>query len=288
MNRRDSGDPVPAVGDPAPAGPQGRARIRALLDDAGLRPRRSLGQHFLADPNVTRRIVRLAGVGAEDRVVEIGAGTGTLTAALAATGARVVAYEVDGRLVEILREGLGDHPNVEIREGDVAKIDLSVDLGAGPWTMVSNLPYNVGTGIVLDALRGAPEIVRFVVMVQHEVADRLLATAGTRTYGVPSVIVGLHARGRMAFRVSASVFVPPPKVDSAVVELDRVPAPADAEAAIELAAAAFGQRRKMLRRSLAGVLADPEGALLAAGIDPTSRAEVLSVDEYVALAGSAQ
>jgi 16S rRNA (adenine1518-N6/adenine1519-N6)-dimethyltransferase len=288
MNRRDSGDPVPAVDDLAAAGPQGRARIRALLDAAGLRPRRSLGQHFLADPNVTRRIVRLAGVGAEDRVVEIGAGTGTLTAALAATGARVVAYEIDGRLVEILREGVGVHPNVEIREGDVAKIDLAVDLGAGPWTMVSNLPYNVGTGIVLDALRGAPEIVRFVVMVQHEVADRLLATAGTRTYGVPSVIVGLHARGRMAFRVSASVFVPPPKVDSAVVELDRVPAPADAEAAIELAAAAFGQRRKMLRRSLAGVLADPEGALLAAGIDPTSRAEVLSVDEYVALAGSAQ
>jgi 16S rRNA (adenine1518-N6/adenine1519-N6)-dimethyltransferase len=288
MNGRDSGDPVPAVGDPATVGPQGRARIRALLDAAGLRPRRSLGQHFLADPNVTRRIVRLAGVGAEDRVVEIGAGTGTLTAALAATGARVVAYEIDTGLVEILREGVGDHPNVEIREDDVAKMDLSVDLGEGPWTMVSNLPYNVGTGIVLDSLRDAPEIVRFVVMVQREVADRLLATAGTRTYGVPSVIVGLHARGRMAFRVSASVFVPPPEVDSAVIELDRVPAPADAEAAIELAAAAFGQRRKMLRRSLAGVLADPEGALQAAGIDPTSRAEVLSVDDYVALAGSAQ
>ncbi len=288
MNGRDSGDPVPAVGDPATVDPQGRARIRALLDAAGLRPRRSLGQHFLADPNVTRRIVRLAGVGAEDRVVEIGAGTGTLTAALAATGARVVAYEIDTGLVEILREGVGDHPNVEIREDDVAKMDLSADLGEGPWTMVSNLPYNVGTGIVLDALRGAPAIVRFVVMVQQEVADRLLAAPGTRTYGVPSVIVGLHARGRMAFRVSASVFVPPPKVDSAVVELDRIPARTDAEAAIELAAAAFGQRRKMLRRSLAGVLADPEGALQAAGIDPTSRAEVLSVDDYVALAGSSR
>jgi 16S rRNA (adenine1518-N6/adenine1519-N6)-dimethyltransferase len=199
-----------------------------------------------------------------------------------------VAYEIDTGLVEILREGVGDHPNVEIREDDVAKMDLSADLGEGPWTMVSNLPYNVGTGIVLDALRGAPAIVRFVVMVQQEVADRLLAAPGTRTYGVPSVIVGLHARGRMAFRVSASVFVPPPKVDSAVVELDRIPAPTDAEAAIELAAAAFGQRRKMLRRSLAGVLADPEGALQAAGIDPTSRAEVLSVDDYVALAGSSR
>jgi 16S rRNA (adenine1518-N6/adenine1519-N6)-dimethyltransferase len=263
---------------------QGRTEIRDLLATAGLHPRKSLGQHFLADPNVTRRIVRLADVGPGVRVVEIGAGTGTLTAALAATGADVVAYEVDAALVEILEREVGDLPNVEIREQDASKIDLADDLARGPWTMVSNLPYNVGTGIVLDALRGAPDIVRFVVMVQHEVADRLLAVPGTRTYGLPSVVIGLHARGRLAFRVSASVFVPPPRVGSAVVDLERVPAPEGADAAIELAAAAFGHRRKMVRRSLAGVLADPDGALRAAGIDPTRRAEVLSADDYLALA----
>jgi 16S rRNA (adenine1518-N6/adenine1519-N6)-dimethyltransferase len=271
--------------DPTPPNPQGRAEILGLLAAAGLHPRKSLGQHFLADPNVTRRIVRLADVGPGVRVVEIGAGTGTLTAALAATGAHVVAYEVDAGLVGVLERGVGRLPNVEIRERDASKIDLAGELAGGPWTMVSNLPYNVGTGIVLDALRGAPNVVRFVVMVQHEVADRLLAVPGTRTYGVPSVVIGLHARGRLAFRVSASVFVPPPRVGSAVVELDRVPAPEGAETAIELAAAAFGHRRKMVRRSLAGVFDDPDGALRIAGIDPTSRAEVLSVDDYLALAG---
>jgi 16S rRNA (adenine1518-N6/adenine1519-N6)-dimethyltransferase len=270
--------------DSHPPHPQGRTEIRDLLATAGLHPRKSLGQHFLADPNVTRRIVRLADVGPGVRVVEIGAGTGTLTAALAATGAHVVAYEVDPGLVEILEREVGGLPNVEIRERDASKIDLANDLARGPWTMVSNLPYNVGTGIVLDALRGAPDIVRFVVMVQREVADRLLAVPGTRTYGLPSVVIGLHARGRLAFRVSASVFVPPPRVGSAVVDLERVPAPEGAAAAIELAAAAFGHRRKMVRRSLAGVLADPDGALRAAGIDPTSRAEVLSADDYLALA----
>lgn len=278
-------DPSPS--DPLPPEPQGRAEIQGLLAGAGLHPRRSLGQHFLADPNVTRRIVRLADVGPGSRVVEIGAGTGTLTAALAATGAHVVAYEVDAGLVEILEREVASLPNVEIRERDASRIDLAGELTDGPWTMVSNLPYNVGTGIVLDALRGAPDVVRFVVMIQHEVADRFLAKPGTRTYGVPSVVIGLHARGRLAFRVSPSVFVPPPRVGSAVVELDRVPAPEGAESAIELAAAAFGQRRKMVRRSLTGVFADPDGALRAAGIDPTSRAEVLSVDDYLALAGVA-
>jgi len=279
--------PDPNPPERLPPDPQGRAEIRSLLAGAGLQPRKSLGQHFLADPNVTRRIVRLAGVGPGVRVVEVGAGTGTLTAALAATGAHVVAYEVDAGLVEILEREVGGLPNVEIRERDAARLDFARELGGGPWTMVSNLPYNVGTGIVLDALRGAPDIVRFIVMIQHEVADRLLAAPGTRTYGVPSVVVGIHARGRLAFRVSASVFVPPPGVGSAVVEMDRVPAPDGAERAIELAAAAFGQRRKMVRRSLAGVFADPDGALRAAGIDPTSRAEVLSVDDYLALAGVA-
>lgn len=264
--------------------PQGRGEIRALLAGGGLKPKKSLGQHFLADPNVTRRVVRLAAVGEGDRVVEIGAGTGTLTAALAATGATVVAYEVDPGLTTILAERLGDLPNVDVREADVAGVDFGRDLSGGPWTMVANLPYNVGTGILLDSLRTALLVTRFVVMLQREVADRLLARPGTRTYGIPSVVVGLHARSRMAFTVPASVFEPPPQVASAVVELIRVPAPPDAERAIELATVAFGQRRKMLRRSLSGTLPDPEAALIEAGIDPEARPESLEAADFAALA----
>jgi len=262
---------------------QGRGEIRALLDRHDVRPVKRLGQHFLADPNLVDRIVRTAAVGPGDSVVEIGPGTGSLTLALADTGARVVAYEVDERLRPLLEETLTGR-DVELRWADAARLDLSADLGGGRWTMVANLPYNVGSGIVLDALRADGPIDRFVVMVQREVADRLLASPGSKTYGLPSVIVSLHAAGSVAFSVAASVFVPPPDVDSAVVVLDRIEAPADAEEAIRLAAAAFGQRRKMLRRSLASELVDAEAVLAAAGVDPTARAEDLQPTDFVAIA----
>jgi 16S rRNA (adenine1518-N6/adenine1519-N6)-dimethyltransferase len=264
---------------------QTRSEIAALLRAHGVAPSKRLGQHFLADGNITRKIVGLAGVGPGDQVVEVGAGTGTLTRALAAAGAHVVAYEVDAGLLEVLADttpGL----DVELRAVDVTEVDLASDLGDGKWAMVANLPYNVGTPLLLDALRRAPRIERFVVMVQREVADRLVAEPGRPEYGLPSVVAGIHSAAHLAFRVPPQVFYPPPNVESAVVVLDRVPAPEESERAIELAAAGFNQRRKMLRRSLSAVFEDPEPILREAGIDPTARAEDLAPSDYLRLARS--
>ncbi len=265
-------------------GPQGKATIRGLLAEYGLHPNQSYGQNFLVDPNVIRRIVRLADVSSGSSVVEIGGGTGTLTGALAATGARVVVYEIDAGLVRVLEDALGDLPNVEIRHEDAAQTDLRSELSGSPWSLVANLPYNVGTGIVLDALRHAPGIERFVVMVQREVADRLLATPASRGYGIPSVVTALHASGSVAFTAPPSVFYPAPSVDSTVVELVRHRAPEGAERAIEIATVAFGQRRKMLRRSLAEIIPETVRVLEDCGIDPTARPEDLAPGDFVRIA----
>ncbi|MEA2025016.1 MAG: 16S rRNA (adenine(1518)-N(6)/adenine(1519)-N(6))-dimethyltransferase RsmA [Actinomycetota bacterium] len=269
-------------------GPQGKATIRGLLAEYGLRPNQSYGQNFLVDPNVIRRIVRLADVSSRSNVVEIGGGTGTLTGALAATGARVVVYEIDAGLVRVLEDSVGDLPNVEIRHEDAGLVDLHGDLGEGTWALVANLPYNVGTGIVLDALRHAPCIDRFVIMVQREVADRLLADPGSRNYGIPSVVTALHASGSVAFTAPPTVFYPSPSVDSTVVELMRRTAPDEAERAIEIATVAFGQRRKMLRRSLADIIPDTVPLLERCGIDPTLRPEDLSPVDFVAIAAEVE
>lgn len=262
---------------------QSRSEIARLLARHGLTPRHRLGQHFLADANVTRRIVAASGVGPGDRVVEIGAGTGTLTAALAAAGAKVVAYEVDEGLRPVLEEvtaGL----DVELRFADATDVDFASELGDPPWVLVANLPYNVGTGLVMDVLRGVPAVVRLVVMVQREVGERLAARAGEDEYGLPSVVVGIHGSAKVLFRVPSQVFYPAPRVDSVVVGIERKQAPEFAEKAIELARAAFSKRRKMLRASLAGSLADPSATLEKAGIDPTRRAEELTSDDYLRLA----
>lgn len=266
---------------------QTRSEIEELLTRHGLAPVRRLGQHFLADANITRKIVALAGVGPGDRVVEIGAGTGTLTQALAATGARVVTYEVDsglGKVLEEVTEGL----DVEIRTEDVTKVDFARRLVGEEWTLVANLPYNVGTPVILDLLQDVPTVQRFVVMVQREVAERFVAAPSSEAYGLPSVIAAIHSEARIAFRVPPQVFVPVPRVESAVVIMDRRPSPPEAARAVELARAGFGQRRKMLRRSLAVELADPVSTLEGAGIDPTARAEDLTPDDYLRLARADQ
>ena len=265
-------------------GPQGKTTIKGLLAEYGLRPNQSYGQNFLIDPNVIRRIVRLADISSGSNVVEIGGGTGTLTGALAATGARVIVYEIDAGLVRVLEDSVGKLPNVEIRHEDASQVDLQGSLGYGSWSLIANLPYNVGTGIVLDALRLAPMIDRFVIMVQREVADRLLADPGSRSYGIPSVVRALHASGSIAFTSPPSVFYPTPSVESTVVDLVRRSAPGRAEQAIELATVAFGQRRKMLRRSLAGIVPDTVSALERCGIDPTLRPEDISPDDFVTIA----
>lgn len=262
---------------------QVRSEIAELLERHGLAPVHRLGQHFLADANITRKIVNVSEVGPGSNVVEVGAGTGTLTRALAAVGAHVVAYEIDTGLEPVLRE-VTEGLDVEIRIADVMKADLANDLGEGVWNLVSNLPYNVGTPLLLDALRHAPDISTFVVMVQKEVADRLVAQPGSRHYGLPSVVCGIHAETGTSFNVPAQVFLPPPNVDSAVVVLKRIAAPPTAEKAIELAGAAFNQRRKMIRRSLSTVLDDPVLSINRAGLDPTVRAEDLSPADYLKLA----
>lgn len=263
-----------------------RATIRKLLDDASLAPRRDLGQNFVADPNTVRRIVALAGVGPGDHVIEVGAGLGSLTLALAETGADIVAVEVDRDLAAILREVTADHGKTRVVEADAMRLDWRAVLDPPAehgWTMVANLPYNVATPLVCDVLDEVHEIERLVVMVQREVAERFAARPRTGAYGAVSVKVAYWGTARVVARVPASVFVPRPNVESAVVEIARRPPPAtDPEALFELVRTGFGQRRKMLRRSLAGVVTPEDFAR--AGISPTARPEELDVEAWCRLA----
>ena len=260
-----------------------RPRIHELLDQSGLAPRRDLGQNFVADPNTVRRIASLAGVGPDDRVVEIGAGLGSLTLALADTGAAVTAVEVDAGIVAVLREVVAERANVTVVEADAMRADWQSLLAAGErWTLVANLPYNVATPLVCDLLDGVPAIESMLVMVQREVGERLAAPPGNKQYGAVSVKVAYWATARIVGHVPASVFVPRPNVESALVRIDRrQPPEVDREALFALIRTAFGQRRKMLRRSLAGTL-DP-AVFTSAGVSPESRPEQLAVDDWVRL-----
>ncbi len=270
----------------------GAADVRRLLDEHGLRPSRALGQHFVVDPNTIRRIVRLAGVDASSRVVEVGAGLGSLTLALAGAASEVVAVELDRHLVPVLRSILGGHPNVRVVEDDGLRLDWQRLLGnPGPWKLVANLPYNVATPIVLRVLEEVPAVHSMLVMVQREVGERLAARPGERSYGAVSVKVDYWASAAVVGVVPPTVFVPRPTVESALVRIDRrdavavAPGLASYERLSTVVNAGFGQRRKMLRRSLAGVVA-PE-AFDAAGVAPTARAEELDVAQWGMLAGAA-
>ncbi len=204
---------------------------------------------------------------------------------MTATGAKVIAYEVDERLRPVIAETVGDR--AEIRFEDAAAVDFEHALPPGEWVMVANLPYNVGTPIVLSLLRAVPRMVRFVVMLQLEAVERLAAGPGSRVYGLPSVVAGLHSSVQLALRVPGHLFLPPTPVESGVVVLDRIEPSPLAERAVALAAAGFGKRRKMLRASLRSALDQPEAALVAAGVDPTARAEDLSAQQWLAVAGAA-
>jgi 16S rRNA (adenine1518-N6/adenine1519-N6)-dimethyltransferase len=264
-----------------------RTRIHELLDQSGLAPRRDLGQNFVADANTVNRIAHLAQVGPGDHVIEIGAGLGSLTLALAATGATVVAVEVDRGVVPVLRDVVAGEPDVTVVEADAMTADWSQLLAASDrWTLVANLPYNVATPLVCDLLDEVPAIVSMLVMVQREVAERLAAPPGNKQYGAVSVKVAYWGTARVVGHVPASVFVPRPNVESALVRIDRGTPPAvDREAMFALIRTAFGQRRKMLRRSLATVVA-PE-VFEAAGVSPEARPEQLGLDEWVRLANAA-
>ena len=263
-----------------------RHDIDELLASHGLAPRRDLGQNFVADANTVRRIARLAEVGPGDRVVEIGAGLGSLTLALAETGAQVVAVEVDRGVVPVLRDITASLPNVSVIEGDAMHHDWQAVLGHDPgWVLVANLPYNVATPLVCDLLDGVPQIDRMLVMVQREAAERFCAAPRSEHYGAVTVKISYWATARIAGLVPASVFVPRPNVESALADIRRRPEPAVGAPAADvfhLVRTAFGQRRKMLRRSLSAVVS-PE-VFAAAGIDSQRRPEELDVYEWGALA----
>ena len=262
-----------------------RPTIRELLDDHGLAPRRDLGQNFVADPNTVRRIADLARVGPGDHVVEIGAGLGSLTLALAETGAEVTAVEVDAGVVPLLREIVADRENVRVVEADAMRVDWTelidptVEDG---WTLVANLPYNVGTPLVCDVLDDVPHVRRILVMVQREVAERFAASPRTSAYGAISVKAAFWGTARIVGHVPAAVFFPKPNVESALVEIvRREPPHADPIALFELVRTGFGQRRKMLRKSLSGIV-DAE-QFVRAGVAETARPEELDVDAWVRL-----
>jgi len=272
----------------AGAAPDGLPPLADTVRRHGLAARKSLGQHFLFDLNLTRRIARAGGDLARGTTIEIGPGPGGLTRGLLAEGAaRVVAVERDERALPALAEIAAAYPGrLEIVSADALAIDVAA-LGDAPRRVVANLPYNVGTPMLLAWLARPDAFESLVVMLQKEVVERLAAAPGDDAYGRLSVAAQWRWHVRRLFDVAPGAFSPPPAVVSAVAELKprAVPlADADPKVLEQVTAAAFGQRRKMLRQSLRA--ADPDaGALCAAvDIDPTRRAETLSIEEFCALA----
>jgi 16S rRNA (adenine1518-N6/adenine1519-N6)-dimethyltransferase len=262
--------------------------LRETIAAHGLDARKRLGQHFLLDLNLTRRIARAAAPLGEGTVIEVGPGPGGLTRALLLEGAaRVVAIEVDRRAITALQDLQDAAPGrLDLLEADALEVDLA-GLGSPPRRIVANLPYNVSTALLVHWLHQAGQIADMVLMFQKEVADRLAAMPRSKDYGRLSVLAQHVCIVQRLFDVAPSAFVPPPKVTSSVVRLTPRPV---GDRLVDLAilervtAAAFGQRRKMLRRSLAGLFADPAAVLTGLGLRPTARAEELGVADFVRLA----
>lgn len=273
----------------------GAGELRALAARLGLRPRKSLGQNFVHDGNTIRRIVRAAGVRPSDRVLEVGPGLGSLTIGLLAAGAEVTAVEVDPRLAAQLPDTVRARApravdRLRVVPADALRIE-ALD-GPPPTALVANLPYNVAVPVLLHLLGALPSLRGGLVLVQAEVADRLVAQAGESAYGAPSAKLAWHAAATSAGSVPRSVFWPVPNVDSALVRLACRPAPSGASrhAVFAVIDAAFAQRRKMLRQALApwaGSSADAVAMLRAAGIDPAARGETLDLDNFVRIAHAA-
>ncbi|MEV6429224.1 16S rRNA (adenine(1518)-N(6)/adenine(1519)-N(6))-dimethyltransferase RsmA [Nocardia sp. NPDC051463] len=288
---------ISARGSAALLGP---AEVRALAERLGVRPTKQLGQNFVHDANTVRRIVTAAGVGREDTVLEVGPGLGSLTLALLDVVASVVAVEIDPVLAEHLPVTVADRApelagHLQVVAADALRIRAQ-DLPAVPTALVANLPYNVAVPVLLHLLAELPSITTSLVMVQAEVADRLAAEPGNRTYGVPSVKAGFFGAVRRAGAVGTQVFWPVPRVDSGLVRVERyreAPWPMDEvhrRRVFTVIDAAFAQRRKTLRAALAGWAGSPaeaERRLVAAGIDPTARGETLDTAAFVRLANQA-
>ena len=266
--------------------------LREVIARHGLRARKAFGQHFLLDLNLTGRIARAAGDLGPGTTIEVGPGPGGLTRALLAEGAgRVVAIERDRRCLSALEELAAAYPGrLEVVSADALEVDVR-KLGAAPRRIVANLPYNVATPLLIGWLTALAEtpgcLDGLVLMFQKEVAERLAAQPGGGAYGRLSVLTQWLSRPRLLFDVPARAFTPPPRVVSTVVALEPLAAPAHAARLRDLervTAAAFGQRRKMLRQSLKSLYGDPRTLLAACRLDETARAETLSVADFCALA----
>jgi 16S rRNA (adenine1518-N6/adenine1519-N6)-dimethyltransferase len=265
--------------------------LREVIRRHGLAAKKSLGQNFLLDLNLTARIARAAGALAGVTVLEIGAGPGGLTRALLALGAgRVIAVERDERAIAALNEIAAHYPGrLAIVPGDALSFDPRPLLDRGPTRIVANLPYNIATPLLvmwMSAEPWPPWYDAAILMFQREVAERIVAAPGTKNYGRLSILVQWRCEARILFDVHPSAFVPPPKVTSSVVQLTPRPDPLPCERALleNVTQAAFGQRRKMLRQSLRSLGADVSVLLDAAGLSPTARAEEIPISGFVALA----
>jgi 16S rRNA (adenine1518-N6/adenine1519-N6)-dimethyltransferase len=265
--------------------------LREVIRRHGLAAKKSLGQNFLLDLNLTARIARAGGALDGVTAVEIGPGPGGLTRALLAEGAaRVIAVERDARAIAALAEIAAHYPGrLSVVEGDALEFDAPAHLAGGRARVIANLPYNIATALLVDWLSAEPWPPWYdalVLMFQREVAERIVAAPGGKAYGRLSVLAGWRCDARIMFEVAPSAFVPRPKVTSAVVRLvpRAAPLPCDAQALQRVTEAAFGQRRKMLRQSLKTLGRDPLALLEAAGIAPTARAEEIPVAGFVKLA----
>ena len=267
---------------------------RALLEAYGLATKHSLGQNFLVNNAVIEKIMALAELSPDERVLEVGPGIGTLTLALLAGAGRVVSVEMDRELEPVLSAHAAAHPNFSFIMGDALRVPvekIAEAAGGAPTALVSNLPYNVAATIILAFMQGMPELRRAVVMVQAEVADRICAAPGNRTYGAYTAKLALLGRVTGRFEVGPGNFMPPPHVNSAVVRIDRAPLVgpelvAPVSAVID---AAFAQRRKTIRNSMSASGYDKvalDAAFGACGIAPTCRAETLAPGDFVRLAGA--
>ncbi|HSS67514.1 MAG TPA: 16S rRNA (adenine(1518)-N(6)/adenine(1519)-N(6))-dimethyltransferase RsmA [Nocardioidaceae bacterium] len=274
----------------------GAADVRALASRHGIRPTKQRGQNFVIDANTVRRIVAAAGLRADDNVLEVGPGLGSLTLGLLPNAARVIAVEVDPALAAALPATVGEFAPELIDRLTVLEMDallLRPDdplLAARPTALVANLPYNVAVPVLLELLAAFDSIERVLVMVQLEVADRLAAAPGSRVYGVPSVKAAWFGDVRRVGLIGRSVFWPAPNVDSGLVSIVRRPPPETSVSRDDVFAvvdAASAQRRKTLRAALSAIVGSParaEAALRAAGVDPGLRGERLAVTEFVRIA----
>jgi len=260
-----------------------------ILKRFGIRMSKKLGQNFLIDEQVVNSIVEAAEIKPGDAILEIGPGIGTLTQGLAETGAAVTAVEIDRRLLEVLSKTLEGYDNVRVVHGDILRVNIAETVGAPRYKVVANLPYYITTPIIMGLLEAKMPIDVLVTMVQKEVAQRMVATPGTKDYGALSVAVQYYTKAEIMFIVKPDSFIPPPSVDSAVIRCivrEKPPVEVNEKIFFRVVKAAFAQRRKTLLNTLktTGVPVEQLTAILAqAGIDGTRRGETLSIDEFATL-----